>query len=447
MTFRIYQDAACATSPLSTISKTGVPVTNGHFSVNLTVDPAIFNGQGLWIRLQVGSTLLACQAILPVPYALSLRPGARIVGAAVSTSFGGAVFNVDNTSSSSSYPAFFVRSATASAVYGRSTNGSGVYGVSSKNYGVQAYSSSGTAGRFESSSGYAVWGTTYGGDHWDHGGYFTANYGVGVWGQSTNNYGVRGKGDKMGGVRGDSTSSAGVMGVSNTGNGVRAWSNGQGAWQAALDAENWNIAHGMAAYMYNRSDYATAHFENGGNGQVLWLVNGGMDSYGTGGGDFIYARPQATNNAKFRVATNGGVYSDEVFHSGGADVAEMLPAESGLQPGDVLAIGADGQLTRSTTANQASVAGVYSTRPGFLGGHPVEGAVPGAVPLAVVGVVPVKVSAENGPIHPGDLLVASSTPGHAMKAGANPAVGTVIGKALGGLEAGTGVLSALIMLQ
>jgi hypothetical protein len=203
----------------------------------------------------------------------------------------------------------------------------------------------------------------------------------------------------------------------------------------------------MAAYMYNRSDYATAHFENGGNGQVLWLVNGGMDSYGTGGGDFIYARPQATNNAKFRVATNGGVYSDEVFHSGGADVAEMLPAESGLQPGDVLAIGADGQLTRSTTANQASVAGVYSTRPGFLGGHPVEGAVPGAVPLAVVGVVPVKVSAENGPIHPGDLLVASSTPGHAMKAGANPAVGTVIGKALGGLEAGTGVLSALIMLQ
>jgi hypothetical protein len=59
----------------------------------------------------------------------------------------------------------------------------------------------------------------------------------------------------------------------------------------------------------------------------------------------------------------------------------------------------------------------------------------------------VKVSAENGPIHPGDLLVSSSTPGHAMKAGPNPAVGTVIGKAMGSLETGSGTLPALIMLQ
>ena len=61
--------------------------------------------------------------------------------------------------------------------------------------------------------------------------------------------------------------------------------------------------------------------------------------------------------------------------------------------------------------------------------------------------VPVKVSAENGAIHPGDLLVASSTPGHAMKAGSDPSVGTVIGKALGSLENGTGVIQMLVMLQ
>jgi hypothetical protein len=65
----------------------------------------------------------------------------------------------------------------------------------------------------------------------------------------------------------------------------------------------------------------------------------------------------------------------------------------------------------------------------------------------MVGVVPVKASAENGPIHPGDLLAASSIPGHAMKADPNPAVGTVIGKALEGLDEGTGVIRMLVMLQ
>jgi hypothetical protein len=47
------------------------------------------------------------------------------------------------------------------------------------------------------------------------------------------------------------------------------------------------------------------------------------------------------------------------------------------------------------------------------------------VPMAVVGIVPCKVSAENGAIEVGDLLVASFTPGHAMK-------GTDRSKMLGG---------------
>ena len=51
------------------------------------------------------------------------------------------------------------------------------------------------------------------------------------------------------------------------------------------------------------------------------------------------------------------------------------------------------------------------------------------VPVAMVGIVPCKVSAENGAIKVGDLLVTSSTPGHAMR-DASPAVGTVVGKRL-----------------
>jgi hypothetical protein len=93
------------------------------------------------------------------------------------------------------------------------------------------------------------------------------------------------------------------------------------------------------------------------------------------------------------------------------------------------------------------VAGVYSTKPGIVGGQPMEGDATSAIPLTVVGVVPVKVTAENGAISPGDLLVTSSMPGHAMKAGPNPALGTVIGKALGKLETGTGVIKMLATLQ
>jgi len=125
----------------------------------------------------------------------------------------------------------------------------------------------------------------------------------------------------------------------------------------------------------------------------------------------------------------------------------MLPAVKGLEPGDVLAIGPDGTLILSSEPYQVSVAGVYSTQPGFVGGQPVQGEAADTVPLAIAGVVPVKASAENGPVRPGDLLVTSSLAGHAMKAGFNPPQGTVIGKALGKLEAGTGIIKLLATLQ
>jgi hypothetical protein len=125
----------------------------------------------------------------------------------------------------------------------------------------------------------------------------------------------------------------------------------------------------------------------------------------------------------------------------------MLPAVDGLEPGDVLIVGPDGRLLCSDGAYAANVVGVYSTKPGFVGGSDEELENPGEVPLAVLGVVPVKVSAENGPIAPGDLLVTAATPGHAMQAGSGPPVGTVVGKALEPLTEGTSVIQVLVMLQ
>jgi hypothetical protein len=72
-----------------------------------------------------------------------------------------------------------------------------------------------------------------------------------------------------------------------------------------------------------------------------------------------------------------------------------------------------------------------------------------SVPVAMLGQAPTKCITENGTISPGDLLVTSSTAGYAMKAGASPAIGTIIGKALDTLtDTGggddTGVINAYV---
>jgi hypothetical protein len=55
---------------------------------------------------------------------------------------------------------------------------------------------------------------------------------------------------------------------------------------------------------------------------------------------------------------------------------------------------------------------------------------------------------ENGPIEVGDLLIASSKPGYAMRASdPTAAMGAVIGKALEPLEEGEGLIMMQITLR
>jgi hypothetical protein len=157
----------------------------------------------------------------------------------------------------------------------------------------------------------------------------------------------------------------------------------------------------------------------------------------------------ASTDMRFRVDRAGNVYTDGSYMTGGADMAELLPAVAGLEPGDVLAIGLDGDLVRSSAPYQTAVAGVYSTKPGIVGGAGgAEGSLAeGQAPLAILGVVPTKVSAENGAIAPGDLLTTSATHGHAMRAGSTAPMGTILGKALEPLAQGTGVIRVLVTLH
>jgi len=177
---------------------------------------------------------------------------------------------------------------------------------------------------------------------------------------------------------------------------------------------------------------------------------------------------------EFRVDGDGAIFSD-VGITTPADFAEMIEVTTGaesVEPGDVVAIDPlhPRSVHISTVSHSSLVMGVYSTKPGVVGSER-EWDMPAApaseafladerltlkrsdmaelydeVPVAVVGIVPTKVSAENGPIRPGDLLVTSDTPGHAMRAD-DPKAGTILGKALGSQNEGTGVIRVLVTLQ
>jgi len=58
----------------------------------------------------------------------------------------------------------------------------------------------------------------------------------------------------------------------------------------------------------------------------------------------------------------------------------------------------------------------------------------------------IKVDATSKAIQPGDLLVSSANPGYAVAAD-DPKAGTIIGKAMGTLESGTGVIPLMVTLQ
>ena len=121
----------------------------------------------------------------------------------------------------------------------------------------------------------------------------------------------------------------------------------------------------------------------------------------------------------------------------------LAPDRSGLvdvagvvESGDVLVIdpSGSGALLRSSGAGDRAVTGV-AVGDGEL-----------RVPVASTGVALCKVDASFGAVRPGDLLVTSPTPGHAMRHEA-PSPGTVLGKAMQSLAAGQGRIKVMVTLQ
>jgi hypothetical protein len=164
--------------------------------------------------------------------------------------------------------------------------------------------------------------------------------------------------------------------------------------------------------------------------------------YGVGDLYGVYAQARNTSNpsayglfVEGRARCTNGTWSD---------VAEYVLMSETVQAGDVVVIdaGTSHSVKKCSKPYDTAVAGVISTNPTIM----VGGLVKQGTPLALTGIVPCKVSTENGPIQAGDLLTTSSTAGHAMKA-TDRRTGTVIGKAIESLSSGTGVIQVLVMLM
>lgn len=324
-------------------------------------------------------------------------------------------------------------STTGLGVYGRTTAGSGAnYGVWGQSgsasgtgvYGVVTASAGttyGLSGRVQSPSGYGVYGLNASTQ--------TIPKPVGIFGEafSSEGTGVKGVGGRTGvigtgaerGVEG-STTTIGSQGVF-------------GAYDLA------GFGMGVAGYSSTQAGL-------------------GLNSYGdaTVLGDLVVT------------GSKGGYVSDTVLNVGdepleSGDVVEIVGSDTAIQ-GEIPVI----TVRKATTAASRAVLGPVDCAldlisldnpkmrvqiPSYLQyktpqyrAYKVAGAIaPGGYGRVVTlgAFKAIRVDASFGAIKPGDLLVSSQNPGYAMR-GDDPKIGTVIGKALGGLDTGTGAIAVLV---
>jgi hypothetical protein len=394
MTFKLYSNSSCTTQVGSNIVKNGVSVSNGLFSTELSVDAAQFNGQGLWLKVLVGATDLGCQKITPVPYALSLRPGALIQGdetgvamvRAVHTGAGyGSVGLAGESTSTAGYGVSGYASSTSGGgvgVIGRSesSGGFGVYGYASSlsgtNYGVYGISDS-TAGIgvYGEADAYGVYGKTFLGTGLGVFGYAASSSGAttGVYGRTDSNS------SWATGVYGNATAGSGLtVGVEGITNSATDWSRGVYGRAAATSGTTVGVVGesastaGYGVYGNATSSTGTTYgvygysYSSSGRG-----VNGRADStsgvtYGTYGyavspsGAGVGAYASASSGTRNGVigdvnGTGYGLYTNDNLYVGGACtgctvvfIAQNASYET-LKVGDVLTVSGVGSILEGHT--------------------------------------------------------------------------------------------------
>ena len=369
------------------------------------------------------------------------------------------------------------------------TAGRGVVGVSDSGTGVWGDTQTGRAVvGVVRTSGDAVWGETKSGRGVVG---VVDGDGTGVWGDIKTGRAVVGVvGAKGDAVWGETRSGRGVVGVSDAdgvgvfgtsqqSEGVRGETNA-GFWMGAVAGFALNSNGGAAGVLGQANGTGPGVFGKGRPGvmgfhgdpklQETTVANdsdraGVFGASDVGVGVLGYSSDRNTPAiyafGGFRSIALGkplaGLFDGDVQVNGdiflpGADCAEQfdIAAAQQIEPGSVVVLDQDGLLTESREAYDRKVAGVVSGAGSYRPAIVLDKqATPnGRQPIALVGKVYCKIDAEYAPVGVGDLLTTSPTPGHAMKAD-DPAkaFGAVIGKALGRLSFGRGLLPILVALQ
>jgi hypothetical protein len=124
-----------------------------------------------------------------------------------------------------------------------------------------------------------------------------------------------------------------------------------------------------------------------------------------------------------------------------ADVAEIYVGDATYEPGTVVSLGGEAEVTQTTSFADQNVFGIVSSRPAYLMNarrkHDKN-----AMPIAVAGRIPVKV---KGTVNRGDRLVASDEPGIAQAASVDAPAWSIIGRSLGNFSGeGIGKVEATV---
>jgi hypothetical protein len=265
-------------------------------------------------------------------------------------------------------------------------------------------------------------------------------------------------------LRGEITSSTSngiaMNGVSaGPGHALLALSVGRGRAAVLTQTNTSNTLPAVEASTSGRSNALRVIANNTANTAAATLV----ETRGTGallqanhlGASGPLALFQVAGANRVRFSRNGRGYFNGGTQTGGADVAEAFGVEGSVRayrPGDVMAISerSDRRVELSSEAYSTRVIGVYATKPGvLLTERGIDDNMDDLIPVGVIGVIPTRVSGENGPIGRGDLLVSAGTPGHAMLGTERDRMlGAVIGKALAPFqESGTGVIPVLVNVR
>jgi hypothetical protein len=161
---------------------------------------------------------------------------------------------------------------------------------------------------------------------------------------------------------------------------------------------------------------------------------------------------RSQNLSRLQIDQTGKVAVNVLQINGGSDVAEPFPIlNDHVAEGSVVVIDEDapGRLKLARTAYDTRVAGIISGAGGVSPGLSLQQkGLDGGQDVALSGRVYGLADAGPAPIHPGDLLTTSDRPGYCMKALDRSKVpGAILGKAMGTLDHGQGLILILVSLQ